>query len=46
MVAGTVRKPKSDVVLSIYCMTRPHWQLDHHANTGTMLSGFPIMGNI
>jgi len=43
MVAGAVRKSKSDVVLSIYRMTRPHWLLRHRADSGAGLSRFPII---
>jgi len=49
MVAGDVRRSKSDIVLSLYSsglfkyrMTRPVWPLHHRADSGAGLSGFPI----
>jgi len=42
MVAGAVRKSKSDIALSVYRMTRPHWPFHHLADSGAGLSEFPI----
>jgi len=42
MVAGAVRKPKSDIVLSIYTMIRRYWPLRHRADSSAGLGRFPI----